>query len=562
MVEFSTDILVAGGGLGGVSAALTACRLGWHVLLTEETDWLGGQLTTQAVPPDEHPWIESPHFSSPSYGRLRRGVREYYRRNYPLRSSVSMDPCFNPGLGNVSFLCHEPRVSVAVIDEMISPYVASGKLRVLRRHEPIAATCNGDAIEAVIFNDLEDDDEVIVSATYFVDATELGDLLELANIEHVTGSESSADTGELHALDGKADLLDQQAISWCFALDYHASKENVIDRPPGYAHWRDHVAPFWPGPQLSWTDVHPHTLDKRTRFLFGGVNDTPDSGVAGGLWYFRRILAQGQFEPGSIESDITLVNWPQIDYWERPLVGVEKDARQAALAGSRELSLSFLYWMQTEAPRLDGGTGYPGLRLRPDVTGTRDGLAKRPYIRESRRICAMFTVFEQHIGIDARPANAGSEIFHDSVGIGRYRMDLHPSTGPRSYVDIGCYPFQIPLGALIPIRVNNLIPGGKNIGTTHITNGAYRLHPVEWGIGEAAGALLSFSLDSGIPPRKVWEDDRRLGDYQNLLASTLKIPLRWPEYIRCCDFGVELQHMARWNERGSYRPERSQNLRR
>ena len=42
-----------------------------------------------------------------------------------------------------------------------------------------------------------------------------------------------------------------------------------------------------------------------------------------------------------------------------------------------------LYWMQTEAPRPDGGTGFPGLRLRPDVMGTADGLAQAPYHRES-----------------------------------------------------------------------------------------------------------------------------------------------------------------------------------
>src|SRR5690606_17483688 len=135
------------------------------------------------------------------------------------------------------------------------------------------------------------------------------------------------------------------------------------------------------------------------------------------------------------------------------------------------------YWMQTEAPRHDGGTGYPGLRLRPDLVGTSDGLAKRPYIREARRIRAEFTVLEQHVGVDAS-GGRGPEQFEDSVGLGNYRIDLHPSTGGRTYVDIDSYPFQIPLGALIPVRVENLLPANKNIGTTHITNGCYRLHPV------------------------------------------------------------------------------------
>ncbi|MGG2474547.1 FAD-dependent oxidoreductase, partial [Rhizobium sp. BR5] len=34
----------------------------------------------------------------------------------------------------------------------------------------------------------------------------------------------------------------------------------------------------------------------------------------------------------------------------------------------------------------------------------------------------------------------------------------------------------------------------KNIGTTHITNGCYRLHPVEWNIGEVAGMLAAYCL--------------------------------------------------------------------
>ena len=54
-----TDILIVGGGTGGVAAALSAAARGKRVVLTEETDWIAGQLTSQGVPPDEHPWIES-----------------------------------------------------------------------------------------------------------------------------------------------------------------------------------------------------------------------------------------------------------------------------------------------------------------------------------------------------------------------------------------------------------------------------------------------------------------------------------------------------------------------
>jgi hypothetical protein len=93
--------------------------------------------------------------------------------------------------------------------------------------------------------------------------------------------------------------------------------------------------------------------------------------------------------------------------------------------------------------------------------------------------------------------------FADSVGVGWYPIDIHRS-GPDD-VGASCRtkPFQIPLGALLPVRIENLIAGGKNLGTTHITNGCYRLHPVEWNIGEgrrSAGGVRACGIGRR-PPR-------------------------------------------------------------
>lgn len=283
------DVVIVGGGLGGVAAALTACRLGKNVVLTEESDWLGGQLTSQAVPPDEHAWIES-QYVSPSYQRLRQGIRAYYRRNYPLRESVAADPQLNPGLGFVSGLCHEPRVAVAVIDEMLAPHIASGRLRVLRNHVPVAAAIDQDRVTEVSLLGLSGN-AISAVGDYFVDATELGDLLELAAVEHVIGAEARDTTGELHASE-HADPSDQQAVSWCFAVDHLPGESHVIDRPASFEYWRTRVAPFWPGPQLSWTDLEPGTLATRTRPIFLGDSDRPD---LPDLWHFRRLIARSQF---------------------------------------------------------------------------------------------------------------------------------------------------------------------------------------------------------------------------------------------------------------------------
>ena len=84
------------------------------------------------------------------------------------------------------------------------------------------------------------------------------------------------------------------------------------------------------------------------------------------------------------------------------------------------------------------------------------------------------------------------------------------STGGDNYIDVSSLPFQIPLGALIPRRVENLLPACKNIGVTHITNGCYRLHPVEWNIGEAAGCLAARAVQAKSPPRRIRNDPKCL----------------------------------------------------
>jgi hypothetical protein len=522
--ELATDILIVGGGLGGVAAALAALRLGKKVILTEQTDWIGGQLTTQAVPPDEHPWIEGTGRTG-TYHQLRLNIRKYYRRYYPLLPEARFAPRLNPGKGHVSPLCHEPRVALAAMMAMLAPYMAGKMLDIMLWHVPIGVEMDGDRVHCVQMRDTITKQKIDIRAHFVLDATELGDLLPMSGAEFVIGSESQAQTGELHALPGDPDPLDQQSITWCFAMDYLPNGDYTIDRPRDYDFWRNYKADFWPEKQLGWVFIDPTTLDLRRQSIFEGPTDLDIDD----LWQFRRIFFKGHYPAGMYPSDITLVNWPQNDYWLGPLVGVSNEEKRRNLEGARQLSLSLLHWMQTEAPRHDGGYGYRGLRLRYDVVDTMDGLAKHVYVRESRRIRAEFTILEQHIGVLAREPLQGAEFFRDSVGLGSYRIDLHPSTRQRAYVDIGSWPFQIPLGALIPIRLDNLLPACKNIGSTHITNGCYRLHPVEWNIGEAVGALAAYCLRKDLAPRQVRNTPKHLADFQRLLTDIIGIELAWPD---------------------------------
>jgi hypothetical protein len=525
-----TDVLIVGGGLGGIAAALAALRAGRSVVMTEEFDWIGGQLTSQAVPPDEHSWVEQFGITA-SYRALREGIRDYYRRHYPLTEASRATADLNPGAGYVSKLCHEPRVALAVLESMLAPYRASRRLQVLQPYKPVAAETDGDRVTAVTVQHRDTADQVTLTAPYILDATETGELLPLTGTEYVTGFESQAMTGEPSA-PAEAQPLNMQAVSFCFAVD-HVDGEQVGDKPANYSFWRNYQPSFWGDRLLSWNAPDPRTLAISRRTFTPNPDDDPlavvaDQRRAGGdtnLWTFRRIAARRHFRPGAYESDICLVNWPMIDYFEGPVFDVPDAA--VHLAGAKELSQAVLYWLQTEAPRTDGGTGYPGLRLRGDLLGSADGLALAPYIRESRRIEAEYTIVEQDLAVAVR-GGQGAVRYDDSVGVGMYRIDLHPSTGGDNYIDVASSPFRIPLGALIPRRVENLLPANKNLGTTHITNGCYRLHPVEWNVGEAAGLLAAFCLDQGVSPRAVRNTPALLSDFQARLVAQ-GVELSWPD---------------------------------
>jgi glycine/D-amino acid oxidase-like deaminating enzyme len=486
-----TEILVVGGGVGGTAAALAAARAGRQVVLTEATDWVGGQLTAQAVPPDEHPWIER-FGCTASYRALRDGIRAHYRAHYPLTAAARARPDLNPGAGRVSALCCEPRAALATVEAML------GRIPRVMEHVPVAAAVSGDRVEAVTLRGAEGD--VVVEVDWVVDATETGELLKLVGCEHVTGIESQAMTDEPHAPPrARSDSI--QAPTWCFALDHWAGEDHTIPRPAGYERWRSQLTWVAPDPKTgapARRRLEPNPDGDPTALRFDRDDDQGDRE----LWTFRRIAARANFVAGAYPSDITVANWPQLDC----PTGDGDDAR--------ELSLSFLHWLQAEE-------GFPGLRLRPDVTGTDDGLAKALYVRESRRIRAEHTIVEHELGVQ----------HPDSVGIGSYRIDLHPRTGGEGYLDIDAAPFEIPLGAFVAVRMENLLPGAKNLGTTHITNGCHRLHPVEWNVGEVAGALAAFCARHRCRPREVRARPALCDAFRDRLARD-GVELAWPPEVR------------------------------
>jgi hypothetical protein len=519
------DVAVIGGSLGGVAAALAACETGRTVVLTEASDWLGGQVTSQGVTPlDEHEHIER-FGGTARYLEFRERARRHYRGAYGAPERMPDGAPLNPGNGWVSRLCFEPRVALAVLEAMLAPHREGGRLTVLTEHEPVSAETEADTVRSVRLRG-PDGDPVDLVAPYVLDATDTGELLPLTGTAFVTGAESHADTGEPHALPGPADPRAVQSFTVPLAVAYRPGERRVVPRPAGYERLRD-AQPF--GLALD------GGRRRHRMFVPGPAGEPP-------FWTYRRVVDAALLADPRCPHDVALINWAGNDYRDASLLA-DAEERATALAEARRLSLAFLHWLQTECPRDPGDDandaperGYPELQLHPAALGTPDGLAKAPYVRESRRLLALERVVERDIARDGRPA---ARAWTNAVAIGWYPIDLHPCIGrPEVSLYAPTHPYQLPLGALIPRRTRNLLAACKNAGTTHVTNGATRLQPVEWAIGEAAGTLAGFCLHHGVTPREVWAAptwtralQRRLLQRGVPLAWTLDVPPGHPGFV-------------------------------
>ena len=533
--ELKADVIIIGGGLGGCAAALSSLKSGLTVIMCEETDWIGGQLTSQGVPPDEHRWIEK-FGCTKNYRKFRTSVRKFYKKNYKLTPHARKVVPLNPGKGSVSRLCAEPKVYLKCIESLLNEYIQNKRLTLLKNTIVKSAEMEANEIRSVKVKNKSINNSIVLNGTIFVDSTELGDLLPITECDHVLGTEGKVETGELHMPEKHSDK-NQQAFTMCFAIEHRKGQNHTIDKPPNYEFWRDFIpnlTPPWPGRLLDFAYTHPSTGIKK---ILGFNPEGPHNSGIINLWKYRRIIAEENFNKQSGIKDTSLVNWPQNDYLLGNLTGVSKKERSKHINQSKDLSRSLLYWLQTDAPRDDGGTGWPGLRLRKDIFDTDDGMAKYPYVRESARIKAITTILEHHCGVENRAQFLGvdqskvkAKSYHDSVGIGHYQIDLHPTTEGDNYIDFPALPFELPLGSLIPIKVKNLIAGSKNIGTTHVTNGCYRLHPVEWNIGEVAGHLAAKCLIEKSSPQEIRNNQNKLTTFQDTLIKN-GVEIRWPDEV-------------------------------
>jgi pimeloyl-ACP methyl ester carboxylesterase len=495
------DCVVVGGSLSGVQSAIALKKKGSKVALISKYKWIGGQLTSQGIPLDEHPFIES-EGGTKSYMEFREYIRSLYV-SYSLYSrEVIKDKYFNPGSGWVSHLSFLPQLAY---NKFISDLKG---VDIFNEYNIECVNSEIDIVKNLFITSRNN--RVNIIGSYYIDATEDGLFSYLAGLEMNVGAEGKDETNEEHA--GDKCEKDIQPITFSAAITNNEDNFKLIDKPKYYDYFKDYKVP-WGDSTLSLITYSVNSNKSRNLCIFkefGAKNDLTNPE----LFSYRMIQNKDYYSDK--RSDITILNWPQNDYIMDNIYDTDTDKLNIEL--SKELTLSLVYYLQNDL-------NYKGIQFVPNILGTEDGFAQAPYIRESRRIKALYTIKEESISIKG---NNGT--FFDSVGIGYYNIDIHMTTRLRKHFFEPCLPFEIPLGAFIPIKFKNVIGSCKNIGTTHITNGCYRLHPVEWNIGEVAGYFISYCLKNNIDPHKVYKDINKIKEFQNILINE-GIKLHWSKEI-------------------------------
>ena len=507
MATHDFDVVVVGASFGGVAAALAAALEGnVRVALLESSQWIGGQATVQGV----SRWDEANiHLietvsSSKSYQDLRNAIRSHYKNNASLSAFGQAQQYFNPGFAATNFpFSVDPHMTQQILKNIVASKAAN--LTLCLGMSVTAVNVAGGSVQSIQTSNGDQ-----YTARVFLDATDLGDLLPLAGVTWKIGAEAHADTQEPDAPQA-AHPEWIQPVTVPIAIELRPDGENhTIAKPANY----DDIA------RAQQFHIVDGDISGVLRALPGGSES---------IFGYRQYVDARNFNDANYAYNRTTLNVGSNDYQAATLPTGDPQKDWRVYVGARDVSLAFLYWLQTQVTRDDGnGNGYPNLMPRTDAFGTADGCAPQAYIRESRRIDGEERIVQQDIASNSfPPGTPRARHIASSCGIGTYGIDVHPATGVGTpWQGFGTLPFQIPLGALLPKELDNFVAACKNISATHLTSGAYRVHPVEWAIGEAAGVLAAFSVRQAVTPKTVFNAGDRLTTYQYRLLAR-GIPIFW-----------------------------------
>ncbi|WP_239624830.1 FAD-dependent oxidoreductase [Paenibacillus sp. H1-7] len=118
-------------------------------------------------------------------------------------------------------------------------------------------------------------------------------------------------------------------------------------------------------------------------------------------------------------------------------------------------------------------------------------------IRESRRIIGEHVLTAEELLSACK--------FDDVIARGAYPVDIHNPTGSGTIIQ-SLKPgewYDIPLRSLIPLKIENLLIGGRPISATHEAHSAIRVQPIAIAIGQAAGTAAALCAQDNINPRQL-----------------------------------------------------------
>ena len=443
--QLRTDVLVIGGGTGGIAAGLQSARMNANTIIAEPTTWLGGMFSAAGVPAFDG----NHNMASGIWAEFREQIYKVY--GGPEKVAT----------GWVSNTLFEPHVGDSILKAMVA---VTPKLKVLYQFEFVKVIKRGTTIKGAVFYDNLSNSAITILAKQVIDATELGDVIASARIPFDIGMEASSLTGENVNVPETNDII--QDITYAAILkDYGPMVDCTIVKQIGY---------------------DPMEFD-------GCCNEfcSEPSKLT------SNVTAQKMLDYGKLSNGKYMINWPGKgnDIYLN-LIDLTNVQRLEALQKAKAKTLRFIYFLQTQF-------GFKSLALADDEFPTVDRLPLIPYNREGRRVKGLVRFKIQHI---SNPFNQLNPLYRTGIAVGDYPIDHHHRENTNAPQHLGFYPvpsFNVPLGALIPDVYKGIIVAEKGISVSNVVNGTTRLQPCVMLIGQAAGTLAALCIQKKKNAKKI-----------------------------------------------------------
>lgn len=429
-----TDVLVVGGGTGGVAAAIQSARLGVKTMMVEEGPWLGGMLSSAGVSATDG----NHQLPSGLWNEFREALYSVYDGPAKLATGWVSNTQFEPHVADSIFkvlAAREKKLSVWYHYRLKEVIVVKNKITGAR----FTNTLKGNTLT--------------IYAKQIIEATELGDVLALAKVPYNLGMESGVLTGENVGVNATNAII-QDLTYTAILKDYGPGTNHTIPKPANYN-----------------ADEFNGACKE---YYIDSARKSPN------------VNARKMLDYARLPNNKYLLNWPIYGndiYLD--IIELSHQQRQSELIKAKEQTLRFIYFIQNQL-------GYKNLGLANDEFPTADKLALIPYYRESRRVkgLARFTI--NHI---AKPFDY--TYYRTGISVGDYPIDHHHKKNPAAPQHLEFYPvpsFNIPLACLIPQTINGLVVAEKSISVSNVANGTTRLQPCVLLTGQAAGALAAWAV--------------------------------------------------------------------